>query len=149
MKMRFNLRRGLVVQLSLCLGIVLLLAFVASVAPAGASDSCPTQCLACEKDPTINPNPTYETIYRCSPICRILWKGQMTTVYIWYSQVCTITAIAQKCTPQTLCTSTGNCESGTPNWDPTYCKGPVRTCAAWTQMPQGVRYGACGTRPGT
>jgi hypothetical protein len=145
--MRFNLRRGLVVQLSLCLGIVLLLAFVASVAPAGAqTTNCVTQCTACQ----VNPDQTTwktETVPRCSPICRIFYNGQMTTVYGCYSQVCTIKPVAKLCTPKTLCENNG-CESGTPYWDPDQCiPNTVVSCGSWTQI--GVSYGNCISCPST
>jgi hypothetical protein len=144
MRMRFNLRRGLVVQFSLCLGIVLLLAFVASVAPAGAQTNCVTQCTDCQVNPDQNTWQT-KTVYWCSPICRILYNGQMTTVYGCYSQVCTTKPVAKLCTPQTPCGTTG-CTSGTQYWDPDQCKpNTVVSCSPITQI--GVSYGNCNSCP--
>lgn len=139
MKMRFNLRRGLVVQLSLCLGIVLLLAFVASVAPAAASEQCVKQCGPCQIDPT--KVPVEKTITRCSPICRVLHDGKMQTVYIWYSMKCKTYLMAQPCTDP--CYNNG-CSI---KYVDTNCKGTVTTCTPWTQMPGGVRYDSCDPKP--
>jgi hypothetical protein len=140
MKMRFNLRRGLVIELSLCLGIVLLLAFVASIAPAAAQTQtpCVDQCGPCQVDPTQQPVVT--TTVRCSPICRILYNGQMTTVYLWYYMTCTTKKMAQPCTDPCINNGCGII------WDPTFCKGTVSTCTPWTQFG-GVRYGSCGQQP--
>jgi hypothetical protein len=145
MRMRFNLRRRLVIQLSLCLGIVLLLAFLASVAPAGAvTTNCVTQCSACQANTDTTTWKT-ETIYRCSGICRILYGGQMTTVYGCYSMDCTTKPVAKLCTPQTSCPVTG-CEAGTPYWDPDACSpNTVVTCTNWKQI--GVSYGSCQSCP--
>jgi hypothetical protein len=143
MKMRFNLRRGLVVELSLCLGIVLLLAFVASVAPAGAQSDCVTQC-SCE----INPDQSTWTIdkpdYTCVAICRILYQGKITTVYGCYKRTCTTKPIDNMCIPKTLCPN-NLCEIGKTTWNPEGCQGVVTTCTAWKQI--GVSYGNCDNCP--
>jgi hypothetical protein len=138
MKMRLSLRRGLVIQLSLCLGIVLLLAFIASVAPVGAQSDCVTQC-SCQVNPDES---TWKTAPEttCSAICRILWRGQMTTVYGIYQRTCTSKPIDLKCIPKTLCPNT-QCETGQPTWDPDGCKGVAMSCTPWVQI--GIKHGSC------
>jgi len=134
----------LVIELCLCLGIVLLLAFVASVAPAGAQSDCVTKCTACQVN-TDQSTWTKETVHRCSPICRILYQGQMTTVYGCYKMDCTTKLVEKYCTPQTGCSVTG-CDAGTPYWDPDMCKpNTVVSCSPWTQT--GVSYGSCKSCP--
>jgi len=144
--MRFNLRRGLVIQLSLCLGIVLLLAFIASIAPAAAqTPDCVTQCSACQ----INTDQTTwktQTVYRCSPICRIFYKGKMTTVYGCYSQECTTKPVAQSCIPKKLCPNNIDCEIGQQYWDSKLCNpNTVVSCGSWKQI--GVSYSNCEKCP--
>jgi len=132
MKMRFNMSRGLVARLSLCLGLVLLLALIASVAPAGAVvpsvRPCADSCDPCVKDDT---SETCTEKEKCVAVCRIRGQdGKMKTVYFHFTKECCTWTSHKWCQPQTRCTDNNQCEkTGNPGWKT--CKGQVKECSGW------------------
>jgi len=117
------MKKGTIAKLSICVAFVLLLAFFASVAPAGAASKCKTTCGTCklDKDPS-------ETLpqEKCVAICKI----QGVLVYAGYVRTCDIYNKHQTCTPKSLCTVTGKCIVGQ-NY-PNLCNGVVKKCPRWT-----------------
>ena len=140
MRMRFNMSRGLIARLSLCLGFVLLLALIASVAPAGAvakTITCGDSCDKCVKEAV----PDCKTTERCSPICRVRHEGKMTTVYFHFTRECCTWDKQQWCQPQSYCTTTTKCIP-TGNAEVKPCKGQVKTCYGWVWDGK-IHYGSC------
>jgi hypothetical protein len=129
MKMRFDISRGLVARLFLCLGFVLLLALVASVGPAGAV--VPRPCVdSCDRCVIDEGSEDCTTTDRCSPICRIRVGNRMQTVYFHFTRECCTYTRHQWCQPQVRCTTNNQCiPTGNPGWKD--CKGTVKTCEGW------------------
>jgi hypothetical protein len=124
MTMKYNTKKGTIARLSICVAFVLLLAFFASVAPAGASKtSCYTTCGKC----SVDKNPSdWDDQERCVAICKI----QGVIVYAGYERTCDIYYKHQTCTPRSICTDNGNCETGKNKV--VLCKGEVKKCPRWT-----------------
>jgi hypothetical protein len=124
MTMKYNIKKGTIAKLSICVAFVLLLAFFASVAPAGAAKtSCYTTCGKC----TVEKTPCDEDYQdRCVAICKI----QGVIVYAHYYRTCDIYCKQQTCTPKSRCTTTGECIIG--KNQVVKCDGVVKKCPRWT-----------------
>jgi hypothetical protein len=120
----------LVVRLSLCLGFVLLLALIASVAPAGAVASprpCVDSCSICE---IIESSEKCTTTPRCSPICRVRVGNKMQTIYFHFDRECCTYNREQQCQHQVRCPVNGPCEPDGVTF-PKPCKGQTKICGGW------------------
>ena len=146
MRMINDSRRGLAARLCICLGLVLLLSFIASVAPAGAISTekpCAAICKPCVKDPDTE---KCKQDLICLPICRILNKGKITIVHAWFEKECCTYKMVASCQPQRRCKTNHLCQiSGDPN-DVT-CKGTAESCSEWRMISGSLGYGKCGPRP--
>lgn len=136
MTMRFNISKGLIARMSLCVGIVLLLAFFACVAP-GAAKTCKETCTKC----VVEDSEDWDcgSQYKCVAICRVYHEGKMTTVYGCFERECCLKDKVQTCTPQTKCTDNNQCIQGQA-YD-RYCTGKLNTCDRWSMY--GISWGDC------
>ena len=123
MTMKYNIKKGTIARLSICVAFVLLLAFFASIAPAGAAKpSCYTTCGKC----TLDKQPSGEQYQeRCVAICKI----QGSYLYAHYERTCDLYAKHMKCTPRSFCTTTGKCIVG--QKEEVLCQGESRRCPRW------------------
>lgn len=146
MRMIINSRRGFAARLCICLGLVLLLSFIASVASAGDTSKgklCAEICKPCVKDPDTE---QCKRDLKCLPICRILYQEKNRLVYGWFEQECCTYKTVASCQPQKRCKNNGRCQiSGDPH-DET-CKGKVTSCSEWRLIPGSLSYGTCSPRP--
>lgn len=138
MTMKLNISKGLIARMSLCVGIVLLLAFFATVAPGAAVKTCKETCTKCVVEDSENWD-CYDQ-YKCVAICRVFREGKMQTVYGCFERECCIKEKYQTCTPQSLCTTNNQCIQGKA-YD-RLCKGQLQTCSRWSLY--GISYGNCG-----
>jgi hypothetical protein len=142
MRMIINSRSGLAARLCICLGLVLILFFIACVAPAGAimkENPCTQICQPCVKDPDTEKCKNDQV---CLPIGRVLYGGKWTIVYAWFKQECCTFERATLCQPQTRCKNTGGCEiDGDPR--EVACKGTSKSCGDWQMVPGSLGYGRC------
>jgi hypothetical protein len=108
----------------------MLLALIASVAPAGAvaARPCADSCVKCVIDPSTEKCTITE---KCLPVCKIRGQdGKMKNVYFHYTKECCTWTKHQECQPQTRCTTNNQCiPTGDKKWKT--CKGQVKECYGW------------------
>jgi hypothetical protein len=136
--MRLNISKGLFARMSLCVGIVLLLVFFASVAPGAAVTKkiCKETCTKC----VVEDSEEWECHldHKCVAICRVFREGKMQTVYACFERECCMKEKYKTCTPQSLCTTNNQCIQG--KAEDKLCT-TLQTCSRWSNY--GISYGNC------
>jgi hypothetical protein len=146
MRMRLNLSKGRMGKLFICLGIVLIVAFLAgatATAPKVPQGPCPEEkCKKCvvvkgEKCVPIDPE------YRCAAVCKIsVGKGKRALVYNLYKKDCCEKAMHRWCTPQDPCSQDGCSKKQVLDDN---CDKKVKSCGRWVQVAQKI--GECPPIP--
>ncbi len=109
--------KGSISRVTLCLMLVVLLAFLAGVAPAGAT--CCKQCCkegeVCKRCAKITDGAPIQTTppdKTCRVICRVWDEASNKRVFVWakFERVNEVRGYQKLCTQTTKCTTTGACE---------------------------------------